>query len=324
MGKTNRLDAPKAPTQITSDTSKINNGCMINFSTRTVNGKFELCKNEFSNNVLKRLVAHLLKYNNIISLNLSKQPIDEKYTRSIINTLLHNTSLKELSMRWPNDISLKELNAVLQHNSTLTSLDINLTYHQGFYPVQPQRSARLLLHALETNTVLRSVSCINFITENGQFINDVVTHNTTLRSLTMSRSQYISTPSILVSLNHNSTLTSFKLLGHPVSLKEDVLDAMFRIAETNTTLLELSIKTYVGSTEVQPHFLKRNNAIVWQKVLPKLKDFCIAFVPLQLPAYVLLEIFDWTTPYMHRASHVKKIKYIIGVVKFYRICKLSI
>lgn len=50
-----------------------------------------------------------------------------------------------------------------------------------------------------------------------------------------------------------------------------------------------------------------------------LLNYCISFLPLQLPPYVMLEIFDWlpdsSDEYM---SHFKKIELIVKIVKFYK------
>ena len=45
-----------------------------------------------------------------------------------------------------------------------------------------------------------------------------------------------------------------------------------------------------------------------------LKECCLAMLPLELPAYVLLEIIDWL-PYMKLLKHGIKINLIIKMIK---------
>lgn len=59
--------------------------------------------------------------------------------------------------------------------------------------------------------------------------------------------------------------------------------------------------------------LQRNRTVMWQKSLhDTLLEFCLALGPLQLPPYVLLEIFDWL-PLMAHVRHYPKIKLVEGV-----------
>ena len=58
-------------------------------------------------------------------------------------------------------------------------------------------------------------------------------------------------------------------------------------------------------------------------------DICIAFAPMRLPPYVLLEIYDWlpvaypasdeNESLMHLVSHVKKIRLIESVHRAYKV-----
>lgn len=59
--------------------------------------------------------------------------------------------------------------------------------------------------------------------------------------------------------------------------------------------------------------LRRNRSLVWQKALhDKVVEFCLAMGPMQLPPYVLLEIFDWL-PLMEHVRHWNKIQLIVGM-----------
>jgi hypothetical protein len=87
----------------------------------------------------------------------------------------------------------------------------------------------------------------------------------------------------------------------------------------NTSLREFYFKD--RKTDVQKQILpfkiqKRNIEL---PVHTLLLDFCIAFLPLNLPAYVLLWIFDWLPDcFDFNMSHCKKIALIIKTIEFYR------
>lgn len=66
------------------------------------------------------------------------------------------------------------------------------------------------------------------------------------------------------------------------------------------------------------NLIERNRNISWITVRPLLIDMCVALVPLQLPSYVLLEIFDWFHPDMHKTNRVKKVNLIVNIDKFYK------
>ena len=59
-------------------------------------------------------------------------------------------------------------------------------------------------------------------------------------------------------------------------------------------------------------FLARNRGLLWRNIHPKLLDFALIFH--HLPAYIVLEIFDWLL-HMDKVRHGPKIKLIIGVKK---------
>ena len=69
-------------------------------------------------------------------------------------------------------------------------------------------------------------------------------------------------------------------------------------------------------------------ALAWPVIHPIVLDICIAFAPLRLPPYVLLEVIDFLAveydgsdeneSMMHRVSHVKKINLIVGVQRSQR------
>lgn len=66
------------------------------------------------------------------------------------------------------------------------------------------------------------------------------------------------------------------------------------------------------------HILDRNRSIQWREELHKtIVDYCLAMAPFDLPAYILLWIFEWL-PLMHLVQHQKLIHLIQGVVNSVR------
>lgn len=62
--------------------------------------------------------------------------------------------------------------------------------------------------------------------------------------------------------------------------------------------------------------LRRDAHFTWHSVHPLLLGVALAFAPMQLPPYVLLEIIDWLVPFTSTA-HVPKIMLLRGVRKSY-------
>lgn len=59
----------------------------------------------------------------------------------------------------------------------------------------------------------------------------------------------------------------------------------------------------------------RNQKLTKQSIHSELLNFIVAFSSVRLPQYVLLWIFDWTTPYIHLFHHHFKIGLIERVLK---------
>ena len=58
-------------------------------------------------------------------------------------------------------------------------------------------------------------------------------------------------------------------------------------------------------------------SIRWKTVHGQVVDFCLAIMPLNLPPYVMLEIFDWL-PLMEHVRHYNKIRLIESCIRSYR------
>jgi len=100
------------------------------------------------------------------------------------------------------------------------------------------------------------------------------------------------------------------------------------------TRLDLQLRSRASHKDVEAQLLattidrllQRNRSLQWRTVHAYLLDICLAFAPLQLPTYVLLEIFDWLPTHaqiagidynessMYRVSHIKKIRLIERVL----------
>ena len=107
------------------------------------------------------------------------------------------------------------------------------------------------------------------------------------------------------SISKNTNLTHIKL---PYIFPE-CLDRFYDGISANASILSIdSEKTCTKMLD----FVLRNRSIQWQNVRYEVLDFCLALAPLNLPAYVLLEIFDWL-PNMALVNHCLKIHLIIAV-----------
>jgi hypothetical protein len=59
-----------------------------------------------------------------------------------------------------------------------------------------------------------------------------------------------------------------------------------------------------------------HTSLKWINVQAVLLDICIAFYPLDLPPYVVLEIVDHFPFWLTQVNHKKKIDYIIQIKRF--------
>jgi hypothetical protein len=75
----------------------------------------------------------------------------------------------------------------------------------------------------------------------------------------------------------------------------------------------------VDDFEMRPHNCRvkeRRSSLEWSNVQAVLLDICIAFYPLDLPPYVVLEIVDHFPFWSTHVNHKKKIDYIIQIKRF--------
>jgi hypothetical protein len=91
----------------------------------------------------------------------------------------------------------------------------------------------------------------------------------------------------------------------------------------NTLLIDID-EWYEGpSQQVRDQAYEQVNRLIalqsslkWINVQATLLDICIAFYPLDLPPYVLLEIVDCFPFWSTHVNHKKKIDYIIQIKRF--------
>jgi hypothetical protein len=76
---------------------------------------------------------------------------------------------------------------------------------------------------------------------------------------------------------------------------------------------------YGGAVDTIEALLARNVSLLWRNAQPFILELCLTLVPLDLPPYVQLEIFDWLPLFAH-VNHKRKIDLIINVRRcFHRI-----
>lgn len=124
-------------------------------------------------------------------------------------------------------------------------------------------------------------------------------------------------------LAENQTLTRFVAQGFQfneaamvASLEKNfhLLDVEIIQGYSLEYLLVFFIKKYIIVRSIedqrQQQIVSRNKRVSWPIVHRMILNSCIAMSPLQLPPYVLLEIFDWLPLIEKHVSHVKKIHLI--------------
>ena len=230
----------------------------------------------------------------------------------------------------------------LQESKTLTHLSISYLGPSNSGPVGPESSNYLLecVNELINNTMLKSIElacCRNYDLDDETIIEPICRlfeNNSTLQSIDLSHNSFHSghLGDFTEALAKNNTLTSIDLSDG--DYRYGASKWTLRTLKTNTTILNLTLydlddnpTCYGGGRHskcpkcigfrVQDlvwKYLKRNKSLCWKNVHRKVLEFTLIFAPLNLPAYVLLEIFDWL-PKMHRVNHVKKIHLMIAVKK---------
>lgn len=136
------------------------------------------------------------------------------------------------------------------------------------------------------------------------------------------------TDTLIENLANNTTLTSFSA---SINSAFDAKRLVHGISK-NTKLLSLNLfpmsEWTTGMDYSTKKLLDRNRSMLWSNVHKELLSFTLVFY--KLPAYVVLEIFDWlpssytedtNVSAMHLISHYKKIQLIINVIKSIKLMK---
>lgn len=98
----------------------------------------------------------------------------------------------------------------------------------------------------------------------------------------------------------------------PNNLSSDGVVSLMETIKNNHVLINCYINRYC-KYDVE-NIMVRNRQLTKPYVHVNLRNFVIALAPLNLPQYVLLEIFDWTIPYIHLYHHRFKIGLIESIL----------
>jgi hypothetical protein len=143
--------------------------------------------------------------------------------------------------------------------------------------------------------------------------------NTTLKSLVLTgdfSGRGLTPLTTLLQTNKSITLVKFieRNQYQPTDwvAMERFCDAIRHVNYTVTTLLIANVRAdYIKMADP---ICARNQQLQWPKVHAMILDAVITLAPLQLPAYILLWIFDWL-PWIERAHvELKKIRLIESVI----------
>lgn len=106
------------------------------------------------------------------------------------------------------------------------------------------------------------------------------------------------------------------VIGFNDSYDHDKLTVMLENNYYITQYKNFSIKESDHLDRIEK-LLFRNQCLTRKSFHPHLLDCTIVLIQAKLPVYVILEIFDWTIPYIHMFYHVYKIHLIQKVYDWY-------
>jgi hypothetical protein len=94
----------------------------------------------------------------------------------------------------------------------------------------------------------------------------------------------------------------------------------FYCSDCKTTLVDFGqFQVFEYNVAAPPHndrVKALHNSLKWYNIQATLLDICVAFHPLDLPSYVILEIVDHFPFWSTHVNHKKKIDYIIQIKRF--------
>jgi len=252
--------------------------------------------------------------NRLTSLNIGDNSIGRDGQIAIGNMLMCNARLRELDclcrVQHSNANGCARIIDGLLFNTSLTSiafagaleyqliprftqaLDINRSLRSVAFAMTAWRPTdlHLLFDALGSNTRLWSLS-------------NCGGHNAVLdTSLSASFARFLST---------NTTMTN---LFFPCMFANDAV--VIHALHENYRLVSLKLNTISYRIELaQEEVVARNKWCIRQNVHQLILDVCIAFAPVELPAYVILWILDFLPAMEYGVKHITKIRDIEKVVK---------
>ena len=230
-----------------------------------------------------------------------------------------------------NDTNTVQLSNYITQNTSLYRLSIY--FHEQTASLECQSP---ILAALAQKTNLKHLwmsgkySPVIYRDRDIAFYENIVRNNTQLHYLSIQNfmppwapmvPQEKSTKSFLDSVVESKSLTALYVELPGYAGEDKLIDSI----QFNTKLLVLELRYPQQGRYPDREFAGkinelriRNKMICWKNVHGILLDFALIFHT--LPAYVLLEIYDWL-PYMQMVRHYKKIQLIIGILKSIQLIK---
>lgn len=215
------------------------------------------------------------------SIDLSEnQAIGHAGARVIFDALARNTVLKELRLTKTKLVDGSALTA-LNQNTTLEMLVLNGATRAG--------------RRLGAVFFFFSRQCAdNAIDEAGMTLlaQSVRRSRPPLKCLAMSGKASEHATLVALALAGNVTLTTINLLG---VLTTDGMEAFAASMERNHHIFRVGVSKQTVFWPRIEDCVKRNTNISWQTTHLQLLGFCLALTPLDLPPYIMLEIFDFVS-----------------------------
>ena len=250
---------------------------------------------------LDPLLTNLINNTRITKLTIS--PRIEHASRVLSKYISENRSLNKLRVHY-NCITTDDVNQFLRAISTKTnwiSLSAKITCIVDTHPPPPDQVCdfSVLCTLAERNADLEYLSIFykpeiygdlkhfpgtSQGSESFNLLIECVATHTKLTHFEMNC--YADAEKVLNGIKHNTKLLNLEL-HYPLASQKSYNDKVGR-------------------------FISRNKLLLWKNVHPVLLNFTLIFY--KLPAYIILEIFDWV-PDMYLVKHYIKIRLIINTLK---------
>ena len=226
----------------------------------------------------------------LLSLTFATVHITDSLARSLLKWLTINKSLKLLKLHcgYTTDATLNTLFQALLVNTNLKRFMIEANSNNTNFDVVCD-----VIHRNKTLVVLEVIFAVEWSKEHiDLLINSLVTNNS-LKVFSTYITNWTSVHKLMDGIQSNTKLLNVSLVPTVHHTQNDSLAMAWHKSQVRKLTF-------------------RNKVILWKNVHPFLLNFTLIFH--KLPAYVLLEIFDWV-PYMHLANYLSKIQLIISIKK---------